>query len=179
MGKYSAEPRDETKAAKARGSNLRVSYKNTYSTAMAIKGYSIKKAQNYMKAVIAHTDIVPFRKYTGGVGHKAQAKKYKWHNGRWPEKSCRYVLDLLVNLESNAELKGLDVDALVISHIQVNQAAHMRRRTYRAHGRIGAYMSSPCHVEMIASAPTEQVKKASGGAKAATGKLENGASGFD
>jgi hypothetical protein len=51
-----------------------------------------------MKAVIAHKDIIPFRKYTGGVGHKAMAKKYKWHNGRWPEKSCRYVLDLLVNL---------------------------------------------------------------------------------
>lgn len=24
----------------------------------------------------------------------------------------------------------------------------MRRRTYRAHGRINPYMSSPCHIEM-------------------------------
>jgi len=32
---------------------------------------------------------------------------------------------------------------------QVNQACHGRRRTYRAHGRINAYMSSPCHVELI------------------------------
>ena len=32
---------------------------------------------------------------------------------------------------------------------QVNQACHGRRRTYRAHGRINAYMSSPCHVEII------------------------------
>jgi hypothetical protein len=30
----------------------------------------------------------------------------------------------------------LDVDALYISHIQVNQAQKQRRRTYRAHGRI-------------------------------------------
>ena len=126
---------------------------------MAIKGYTIKKAQAYMKAVIAHTDIIPFRKYTDGVGHKAMAKKYKWHNGRWPEKSCRYVLDLLVNLESNAELKGLDVDSLVISHVQVNQAAKMRRRTYRAHGRAGPYMRSPCHVQLALAERNARVPK--------------------
>ncbi|WJX15339.1 hypothetical protein P8452_05491 [Trifolium repens] len=40
------------------------------------------------------------------------------------------------NSESNAEVKGLDVDALYVSHIQVNQAQKQRRRTYRAHGRI-------------------------------------------
>lgn len=33
-------------------------------------------------------------------------------------------------------MKGLDVDTLVVSHIQVNQAQKQRRRTYRAHGRI-------------------------------------------
>ena len=25
----------------------------------------------------------------------------------------------------------------------------MRRRTYRAHGRINPYMSSPCHIEIV------------------------------
>ena len=32
--------------------------------------------------------------------------------------------------------QGLDTDHLVIEHIQVNRAPKMRRRTYRAHGRI-------------------------------------------
>ncbi len=32
---------------------------------------------------------------------------------------------------------------------QVNQAPKQRRRTYRAHGRIGPYQNSPCHVEVI------------------------------
>jgi len=41
---------------------------------------------------------------------------------------------MLKNAESNADLKGLDVDALVIDHIQVNAAAKMRRRTYRCRG---------------------------------------------
>merc|ERR1712209_55403 len=68
--------------------------------------------------------------------------------GRWPLKSCEFLLQLLKNAESNAEFKGLDPDHLVIEHIQVNRAPKMRRRTYRAHGRITPYMSSPCHIEV-------------------------------
>ena len=65
-----------------------------------------------------------------------QAKQFKATQGRWPKKSCEFLLQLLKNAESNAEFKGLDTDRLVIEHIQVNAAAKMRRRTYRAHGRI-------------------------------------------
>ena len=78
-----------------------------------------------------------------------QAKQWGWTQGRWPKKSAEFLLHMLKNAESNAELKGLDVDSLVIKHIQVNKAPKMRRRTYRAHGRINPYMSSPCHIEMI------------------------------
>lgn len=42
----------------------------------------------------------------------------------------------IVFLIASFQVKGLDVDALYISHIQVNQAQKQRRRTYRAHGRI-------------------------------------------
>jgi len=56
--------------------------------------------------------------------------------GRWPKKSAEFLLQLLRNAESNADNKGLDADRLVIEHIQVNRAPKMRRRTYRAHGRI-------------------------------------------
>jgi large subunit ribosomal protein L17e len=55
-------------------------------------------------------------------------------------------------------VKGLDVDSLYISHIQVNKAMQQRRRTYRAHGRINPYMSSPCHVELILSEKEGTVK---------------------
>lgn len=55
--------------------------------------------------------------------------------------------------------QGLDVDSLVIEHIQVNKAPKMRRRTYRAHGRINPYMSSPCHIEMILTEKEQIVPK--------------------
>ncbi len=35
----------------------------------------------------------------------------------------------------------------------------MRRRTYRAHGRINPYMSSPCHLEVILSEKEDVVSK--------------------
>jgi large subunit ribosomal protein L17e len=126
---------------------------------MAIKGYRLKKAQRYLEDVIAHKDAIPFRVFTGGIGHHAQAKKYKHPNCRWPEKSCRYLLDLLQNAESNAEIQGIEIDQLYVYHIQVNRAPQLRRRTYRAHGRINPYMSSPCHVELILSQRESQIKK--------------------
>jgi large subunit ribosomal protein L17e len=54
----------------------------------------------------------------------------------------------------------LSRDALFVKHIQVNQAPKQRRRTYRAHGRINAYMASPCHIEIIVVEQDEQVAKA-------------------
>merc|ERR1711935_1116420 len=123
--------------------------KNTRETAQAIKAMPLNRATKYLKNVIAHKEIIPFRRFMGGVGRHAQANVHGTAQGRWPLKSAEFLLDLLKNAESNAEYKGLDADHLVIEHIQVNRAPKMRRRTYRAHGRINPYMSSPCHIEIV------------------------------
>lgn len=159
MGKYSYEPENLAKSCRAKGSNLRVHFKNTRETAQAIKKMPLRRAQRYLKNVIGKKECVPFRRFNGGVGRCAQAKQFKATQGRWPQKSADFLLQLLRNAESNADLKGLDVDHLVIDHIQVNRAPHMRRRTYRAHGRINPYMSSPCHIEVILSEKEEVVAK--------------------
>lgn len=41
----------------------------------------------------------------------------------------------------------------------MNQAPKMRRRTYRAHGRINAYMSSPAHIEIMAEEKNQEIVK--------------------
>merc|ERR1712008_245663 len=120
----------------------------TRETAQAIKKMPLNRATAYLKNVLNKSEIIPFRRFMGGIGRHAQAKVHGTCQGRWPTKSCNFLLDLLKNAESNAEYKGLDSDHLVVDHIQVNRAPKMRRRTYGAHGRINPYMSSPCHIEI-------------------------------
>lgn len=119
MTRYQTEPENPTKSCKARGSDLRVHFKNTRETSRAIKGMPLRRAQRYLKNVILQKEIVPFRRFNGGVGRKAQVKAWKTTQGRWPQKSAEFLLQLLRNAESNAEFKGLDVDRLAIEHIMV------------------------------------------------------------
>ncbi|MDK2413303.1 50S ribosomal protein L22, partial [Aphanizomenon sp. 202] len=109
---------------------------------------------------IRKKECVPFRVFNGCLGRCAQAKAWKTTQGRWPKKSARFLLDLLRNAESNAQYKGLEVEQLVIEHILVQRARQMRRRTYRAHGRINPFMSSPCHIEVILAEKEQVVSKA-------------------
>lgn len=159
--KYSREPENPVKAAKARASDLRTSFKNMRETAMAIKGMELGKAKSYLQKVLEKKDCIPLRRFSGSAGRTNLAKNHKHHGpGRFPVKSVAHLLDLLTNAESNAEVKTLDTENLHVQHIQVNQAVKGRRRTYRAHGRINAYMSNPCHVEVILVEKEASVKKA-------------------
>jgi len=104
---------------------------------------------------------VPFTRFTGGIGRHAQLKQRKvpGSKGAWPQKATKVILDLVVNAEANADMRGLDVEDLSVVHTQANRASPTRRRTYRAHGRINPYMSSPCHVELVLSEKVESVKR--------------------
>lgn len=167
MTNYSYQSENTSKSCKSSGNYLRVHFKNTHETAMAIKGMRLTKAFAYLKDVLGHKQCIPFRRFNGHVGRCAQAKQFGVTQGRWPEKSVRFIWNLLENAKSNAQVKGLDVEALIIKHVQVNQAPKHRRRTYRAHGRITPYMSSPCHIQFVLEEEfkpipksTEPVKKA-------------------
>ena len=139
---------------------MRAHYKNTYEVARATKGMKLKRAITYMDNVLEHKQVIPFRRYCGGVGRASQAKEFKHTQGRWPEKSVKAVRELLLNLKANAETAKLDVDACEINHVVVQRAVSGRRRTYRAHGRISPYLSSNCHVEFHCVQKTKEVAKA-------------------
>ncbi|KLO15982.1 60S ribosomal protein L17/L23 [Schizopora paradoxa] len=148
------------KSALARGEYLRTHFKNAREVAAALKGMKLTKAYTYLGDVSEHKQVVPFRRFAGGVGRASQAKAFKATQGRWPEKSVRFFLGLLKNAESNADAKSLDVEDLFIKNIVVQQAPKTRRRTYRAHGRINPYQGHPCHIEIILGAQDEQVERA-------------------
>lgn len=97
MGKihYSRQPENSTKSCKARGSDLRVHFKNTHETAQAIKHMPLKRAIRFLENVKEKKEIVPFRKFNHCVGRKAQAKAWGHTQGRWPKKSAEFLLQLL------------------------------------------------------------------------------------
>ncbi|KAK6457169.1 60S ribosomal protein L17 [Scheffersomyces xylosifermentans] len=160
MVRYSAKSANPAKSASARGSYLRVSFKNTRETAQAINGWKLERAQKYLDQVLDHQRAIPFRRYNSSIGRTAQGKEFGVTKARWPAKSVNFIKDLLTNAQSNAEAKGLDASKLKISHIQVNHAPKQRRRTYRAHGRINAYQSTPSHIELIVTEEDDTVEKA-------------------
>ena len=104
----------------------------------------LTKAYAYLSDVKEHKRVIPFRRFSGGVGRASQAKEFKatqgaWLSfhfiylflkyinralltGRWPEKSVKFILRLLKNAESNADAKNLDLEDLFIKNIVVQQA---------------------------------------------------------
>ena len=52
--------------------NFGFSLQNTRETAQAIKKMSLNRAVTYLKNVIAQKEIIPFRRFMGGIGRHAQ-----------------------------------------------------------------------------------------------------------
>lgn len=156
------------KAAKASISHLRVHYKHCREIAQAIKGRKVENAMGYLENVLQYKEAIPFTKYNGSTGRHAQGKQLNQAGSQcgWPQKATKSFVDLLKNLVSNAKANSLTVEDMVITHTNCNQAPKMRRRTYRAHGRVNAYMSSPAHIQIIAEeGPQEIAKEAEAPAK--------------
>ena len=70
--RYAATHIDSAKSARARGSYLRVSFKNTRETAQAINGWKLGRALTYLENVTNHVEAVPMRRYAGSTGRTAQ-----------------------------------------------------------------------------------------------------------
>ena len=159
--KYTAKGLDEDKIAKASISHLRVHYKHTREITEAIKTRTVENAISYLKDVLQYKQAIPFTKYNGGIGRHAQGKQLKAVGDQcaWPQKATKSILSLLQNLKSNAASKGLEGDSMKIVHTNCNQAPKMRRRTYRAHGRINPYQSSPAHIQIIAAETDIEIRK--------------------
>merc|ERR1711974_524909 len=76
MGKarYSEEADNPEKSCRAKGSYLRVHFKNTYEVAMSIKGMNLRKAERYLNDVIDKKQAIAFRVFNGGPGRLLKVK---------------------------------------------------------------------------------------------------------
>lgn len=92
------------------------------SLSIGVTGMNVQKAYRYLSDVKEHKQVIPFRRFAGGIGRATQAKQFGTTKGRWPEKSVRFILNLIKNAEANAEAKDLEKEELTIKNIVVQQA---------------------------------------------------------
>ena len=72
MVRYAADSIENSKSARARGSYLRVSFKNTRETAQAINGLKLTRAVTYLEHVKEKKEAIPFRRFAGSIGRTGQ-----------------------------------------------------------------------------------------------------------
>jgi len=86
--------------------DLLAHFKTTREIAYAIKDKNVFKAKKFLLDVINRSRCVLLRQYNGGIGRTCQAKNEDSANGqgRWHEKPCKFLIDVLENAESNVEV---------------------------------------------------------------------------
>jgi large subunit ribosomal protein L22 len=146
--KYSYQPADETKAAKAMGYEMPISFKHAVEICRVLKGKKIEDAKKILEDVIEMRKPIPFKRYKKKVAHKRGLDR--WYAGRYPQKAARFILKVLKNLEANAEYKGLELDKLVIVHAQAKKGRVIKRYMPRAFGRATPRFQVLTTVEFVA-----------------------------
>ncbi|MCY0868803.1 MAG: 50S ribosomal protein L22 [Desulfurococcus sp.] len=147
---YSVKFEDESKIAKAVRYDIPVSIKYMREIAYTLKGMKLSDAIRFLEEVIKLKQPVPFRRYHGKLSHKrGLADRFKWPSGRYPVKGAKYALEVLRNVEANAENKGLDKSKLVIIHIAAHKGLTLKRYMPRAFGRATPKYRRMSHLEVI------------------------------
>lgn len=86
---------------------LHLSFAISQINSSCFSGLKLKKAQSYLSNVLLYKEAIPIKKYTGGIGRHAAGKQHKAPGDKvaWPQKATKSFLDLLRNIESNAEVR--------------------------------------------------------------------------
>ena len=143
---YSIRDIDPSKTVKCAKREIRISPKVAREVCNAIKGMKIEDAKKLLEDVIAMKKAIPYRHYKGGISHKQQDDKF--YAGRYPVKATNEILNLLTELEANAEHKGLDIEKLIIIHAASHRGRKIKKYIPRAFGRGSPNFDTLTHVEL-------------------------------
>jgi len=121
---YSFKAYNKENMARAIGISMAISIKQSIEICNFIRNKNIGKAKNVLNDVIAKKQFIPFKRFNSDIGHK---KGGRGGAGRYPKKASKEILDLISQVEANAQFKGLSTANLVITHLIANKAATVTR----------------------------------------------------
>lgn len=137
---------DPDKTAFASGREMNISAKHAREICHAIKGMLIDDAKQFLEDVLVMKRSVPFKRHNKKIGHRSDL--VGWDTGRYPVKAAGKILEVLNNLEKNAENKGLEVDRLFVFHAATQRGRKIKRIFPRAFGSSSPKVNTLTHVEL-------------------------------
>lgn len=140
--KYSIKPGEKT--VKAMGRDMNVSFKDMIMIAEALKGMTLPAAVKLLEDVIALKRSIPYRRFNKGIGHRV-GDQFKM--GKYPKKGAKYALEIVMNLQANAEFKGYDPERVTIIHSQALLGICRPRR--KPKGRYTTWETEYCHMQLV------------------------------
>lgn len=119
--------------ARARIVEADISLKDAVNIAHHIRGMKLDYAKQILEDVVSKKYAIPYFRYLDSVSHRPGKGP-----GRYPVKAAKVFIDLLSNVENNAEFKGMNTDSLIIKHVAANKGRMIKKYTPKAYGRAGA-----------------------------------------
>ena len=129
MKGYSYKEYNKENMARALGSALPISFKQSVEICSHIRNRKVVDAKKILGNVAELKAAIPFRRFNFDLSHKT-----KIGPGRYPKKASKEFIRLIEDAEANAQFKGLNTSNLVISHIAAHKASkawHYGRKTRR------------------------------------------------
>jgi len=140
---YTMDP-DPEKTAKAFGSELQISPKESAEVCNMLRGKDVDKALDILDEVIAKERAVPYNKHNKRVAHQKGVG-----SGGYPQKVCKTMKKKIEECRSNAEDKGLDADNLKIKVLSAHKGSPIEGRRPRAMGRSTPHDTKTTNLEII------------------------------
>ena len=137
---------DAESTARARGKDLRVSYKNSIEICHAVRGMTMEDAKHYLEDVKEKKQAVHFVTHKRHINHQ---KGKGFGPGKFPVNAAKAVLDLIQVVENNAEYKGLDPENMYIAHISAYRGRVFQGWRARARGRSAPWNTVTTNIEVI------------------------------
>lgn len=138
------------RTAIARAKEVDISLKDAVNIAHHIRGMSLERAKDTLEKVIVKKVPVPYFRYLDSVSHRKGMGP-----GRYPIRAAKAFLELLNNVEANAEFKSLDTDSLVVMHISASKGRVIKKYTPKAYGRAGAFFRDLINLDIVVEEKTE------------------------
>jgi len=144
---YSFEGYDPAVHVRASGREVNISPKAAREICVTLKGMTIPKAIDLLELVREKKMAIAFRRHKLKVGHRSELSGFP--SGSYPVKAAGVFVQVLQNLQSNSEFRGLDPDRVEIIHAAAHAGRVVKDYTPRAFGRSSPNFHQLVHIELV------------------------------